>query len=78
MEKTYMLSDTTYKAIKWLDLVAIPALTTLYVALAAVWGWPYADQVAQTSAAVCTCLGVLVGISAATARPADGGDGHEE
>lgn len=74
----YLLPDKTYKAVKWLDLVAIPALTTLYVALAAVWGWPYADQVAQTSAAVCTCLGVLVGISAATAKPDDGGDGNAE
>ena len=73
-----LLPDTAYTAVKWLDLVAIPALTTLYVALAAVWGWPYADQVAQTSAAVCTCLGVLVGISAATAKPDDGGDGNAE
>jgi hypothetical protein len=74
----YLLPDNAYKAVKWLDLVAMPALTTLYVALAAVWGWPYADQVAQTSAAVCTCLGVLVGISAATARPDDRGDGNAE
>ena len=74
----YLLPDNAYKAVKWLDLVAIPALTTLYVALAAVCGWPYADQVAQTSAAVCTCLGVLVGISAATAKPDDGGDGNAE
>lgn len=74
----YLLPDKMYKAVKWLDLVAIPALTTLYVALAAVWGWPYADQVAQTSAAVCTCLGVLVGISSATARPIEGGDDGDE
>jgi hypothetical protein len=74
----YMLSDTAYKVIKWATMVAIPALTTLYVALASVWGWPYADQVAQTSAAACTCLGVLAGISAATANQDDGGDGHAE
>lgn len=74
----YLLPDKMYKAVKWLDLVAIPALTTLYVALAAVWGWPYADQVAQTSAAVCTFLGVLVGISSATARPVEGGDDGDE
>lgn len=74
----YLLPENAYKAVKWATLVAIPALTTLYVALASVWGWPYADQVAQTSAAVCTCLGVLVGISAATAKPDDGGDGNAE
>lgn len=78
MDKTYIIPDKAYKAVKWLDLVAIPALTTLYVVLAGVWGWPCPDEVAKTSAAVCTCLGALLGISAATARPADGGDGHAE
>ena len=74
----YMLSDWAYQAIKWATLVAIPALTTLYVVLAGVWGWPHPDEVAKTSAAVCTCLGALLGISAATARPGDGGaDGAE-
>ena len=74
----YLLPDNAYKAVKWLDLVAIPALTTLYVALAAVWGWPCADQVAKTSTAVCTCLGAVLGISSATARPIDGGDDGDE
>lgn len=70
---SYMLPERAYQAIKWATLVAIPALTTLYVVLAGVWGWPHPDEVAKTSAAVCTCLGALLGISAATAKPGDGG-----
>lgn len=70
----YMLPDRAYQAIKWATLVAIPALTTLYVVLAGVWGWPHPDEVAKTSAAVCTCLGALLGVSAATATGDGGGD----
>jgi uncharacterized membrane protein YfcA len=49
--------------LKWLTLVGIPALTTAYVGLAAIWNWPYADQVAKTSAVICVLLGSLLGIS---------------
>ena len=73
----YMLPDWAYQAIKWATRVAIPALTTLYVVLAGVWGWPHPDEVAKTSAAVCTCLGALLGVSAATATGDGGGNGAE-
>lgn len=58
-----MLSNKLFDALKWLTLVGIPALTTAYVGLSAIWGWPYADQVAKTSAVVCVLLGSLLGIS---------------
>jgi len=60
-----MLSNRTYDILKWCVMIAIPALTTAYVGLAAVWGWPYAEEVAKTSAVVCTLLGALLGISTA-------------
>lgn len=59
------LSDKAYTYLKWVTLICIPALATFYVALSAVWGWPYADQVAKTATAVCTLLGALLGISTA-------------
>ena len=62
------LSNKAYDVLKWLTLIVIPALTTLYVALAAIWGFPYADAIAKTSAAVCTFLGALLGISTAEYR----------
>ena len=60
-----MLSNKMYDALKWVVLVVIPALTTAYVGLAAIWGWPCPDAIAKTSAIVCTLLGALLGISTA-------------
>lgn len=60
-----MLSNRTYDILKWCVMIAIPAITTAYVGLAAVWGWPYAEEVAKTSAVICTLLGALLGISTA-------------
>ena len=57
------LNDKIYDALKWIVMVVIPALTTAYVGLSAVWGWPYAEAIAKTSAIVCTMLGALLGIS---------------
>jgi len=60
-----MLPDKVYDALKWIVMIAIPALTTAYVGLSTIWGWPYADEVAKTSAVVCALLGALLGISTA-------------
>lgn len=57
------LKDSVYDWMKWLVCITIPALTTAYVGLAAVWGWPYAEPVAKTSAIICTLLGAILGIS---------------
>lgn len=60
-----LLPDSWYDVLKWVVMIAIPALTTAYVGLSTVWGWPYADEVAKTSAVICTLLGALLGISTA-------------
>ena len=62
----FQLSNHWYDFLKWVTMVVIPALTTAYVGLSAVWGWPYATEIAKTSAVVCTLLGALLGISTAT------------
>lgn len=59
------LDNRLYDILKWIVMIALPALTTAYVGLAAVWAWPYATEVAKTSAVVCTLLGALLGISTA-------------
>jgi len=59
------LSDNVYNILKWVVMIVIPALTTAYVGLAAIWGFPYAEEVAKTSAVICTLLGALLGISTA-------------
>lgn len=57
------LSNRTYDILKALDLVWIPALTTFYVTLDSIFGWGYGDTVAKVSAAICTLLGSMLGIS---------------
>lgn len=59
------LNSKVYDILKWITMICIPALTTAYVGLSAVWGWPYATEVAKTSAVICTLLGALLGISTA-------------
>ena len=61
----FTLKDSVYDTLKWCVMIAIPALTTAYVGLSGVWGWPYAEEVAKTSAVICTLLGALLGISTA-------------
>ena len=60
-----ILNNKIYDVLKWVVMVVIPALTTAYVGLSGVWGWPYAEEVAKTSAVICTLLGALLGISTA-------------
>ena len=60
-----MLSNKMYDVLKWVTMIVLPALATAYVGLASIWGWPYADEVAKTTAVVCTLLGALLGISTA-------------
>ncbi len=59
------LNDKLYDILKWITMIVIPALATAYVGLAAVWAWPFADEVAKTAAVICTLLGALLGISTA-------------
>lgn len=59
------LNDKLYDVLKWVVMIVIPAVTTAYVGLAAIWHFPYAEEVAKTSAVICTLLGALLGISTA-------------
>ena len=38
--------NRVYDILKWLCLIALPAASVLYSALAGVWGWDYAQEVA--------------------------------
>ena len=58
-----MITGKLYDYLKWLAQLALPAVGTLYVALAVLWGLPAPQEVAGTILAVDTFLGVLLGIS---------------
>lgn len=58
-----IFSNKTYDKLKWIAQILLPAIGTLYFALAQIWGFPYAEQIVGTVTAVDTFLGILLGIS---------------
>ena len=58
-------SNKTYDVLKWIAQILLPAVGTLYFALAQIWDFPLAEQVVGTITAVDAFLGVLLGISSA-------------
>ena len=59
------MSNKTYDILKYICQIVLPAIGTLYFALAQIWGFPYAEQVVGTLTAIDTFMGVLLGISSA-------------
>ncbi len=57
------MSNRLYDCLKRVALVWLPALGTLYFALAQLWGLPYAEQIVGTITAVDAFLGAVLGIS---------------
>ena len=54
------MSNQVYDILKYLALVAIPALSTLISAIAVIWQVPHCDQVVATLTAINTFVGALV------------------
>lgn len=59
------MSNKVYDILKWIALFLLPAIGTLYFALAGIWGFPYGEQIVGTITAIDTFLGVVLGISTA-------------
>lgn len=57
------MNNKTYDILKFVALIVLPALGTLYGALANIWGFPYGEQILGTIAAVEVFLGAVLGIS---------------
>ena len=57
------LSNKVYDVLKYIALVVLPALGTLYFALAKIWGFPYGAEIVGTISAVDAFLGALLQIS---------------
>lgn len=57
------MSNKVYDVLKYIALILLPALGTLYFALAKIWGFPYAAEIVGTISAVDAFLGALLKIS---------------
>ena len=59
------LSNKVYDILKAIALIWLPAIGTLYFALAGIWSLPYPEEIVGTITAFDTFLGSVLGISSA-------------
>ena len=60
------MSNKVYDILKTIALIWLPAIGTLYSALAAIWGLPFGEEIVATIVAVDTFLGAILQISSAS------------
>lgn len=65
MSTTPIISNRTYDILKKVAQYWLPALGTLYFALAGIWGLPYGEQIVGSIVAIDIFLGVVLGYSTA-------------
>lgn len=58
-----VLNSKVYDILKWLVQIVLPAIGACYAALAALWGFPFAEQVVGSISAICVLLGACLRIS---------------
>lgn len=72
------MNDNVYNVLKWVALIVLPAVATLYTTLAGIWGLPFAEEVPATVTAIDLFIGALLGLSNASYKKviADESQGH--
>lgn len=66
-----IIGSKLYDKLKFVALVLLPAVSTLYFTLGNAWDFPAIEQVIGSIAAVDTFLGALLGISSASYKQSD-------
>lgn len=61
----FKLSNSVYDFLKFLCTILLPALGTLYFALAQIWDLPLAEEIVGTLSAIAVFIGAIIGISSA-------------
>lgn len=67
----YLLPDKVYKVLKWLALIALPAVAWLVGVVGPQWGLPHCGEIVTTINAVGLFVGALIGVSQLTAVKTD-------
>ena len=57
------LSNTAFDILKWLAILALPAIADFIKFVFPIWDIPYADPIAETIRQVALLIGILVGVS---------------
>lgn len=72
--KDYLIPNGLYQVLKWVGLIACPAIATFIGAVFPAWGIPNVDAIVLTLNSAGVLIGALIGVSAATSRQVDDGD----
>ena len=59
----FKLNDSIYNFLKWLALLALPALATFYGVIGKVWDLPHTTEIVTTITAIGVLIGTLIGVS---------------
>ena len=57
------MNNKTYDILVWVAQIVLPAVVTLYFALAGIWGFPYGEEILGTISAIDVFLGTILKIS---------------
>lgn len=70
---TYIIPDYIYKLLKWLGLIALPAVAVFVSTVGQAWGLDpgLSNAIVTTLNAAGMLVGALLGISQATSKPGD-------
>ena len=71
---TYIIPDYVYKLLKWLGLIALPAVAVFISTVGQAWGLDagLSNAIVTTLNAAGVLVGALLGISQATSKPGEG------
>lgn len=59
------MNSKTFDVLKWVAMLALPALATLISTVGSIWGLPYTEEISRTVVAVNAALAAVLGISSA-------------
>lgn len=69
-------SNKTYDFLKWMCLIAVPAVITLISTLGTIYGWD-TTAITATIGAVATFVGALIGVSNANYNSKESDDAQQ-
>ena len=58
-----VIPSKVYDVLKWVCMIVLPAIATLWFTLGKVWGFPYLGEIEATIIAIDTFLGAILGVS---------------
>lgn len=73
-ELDYLLPDKAYEILKWVALIALPAVAWLVGVAGPQWGLPHCGEIVTTLNAAGVFVGALIGVSQLTATKPDDSD----